>query len=218
MSVTPKRFTVASNCSISPVSPLADMANSASPRTIMPRSPCRASAGCKYRAGVPVELRVAATLRAISPLFPIPVTTTRPLQPYSRSIERSKSCAIGPAMRSARARSASASIRTTFAAMFFMRAKMLASGKSSSLRLFWRHCPVGVEDQYAFLVGASRQWNRLSVERNLHRASVASPEDNLIVGVDRLHVGRDDDTSHNKLTIRLDRDPGIVFGTDRHLE
>ena len=46
-------------------------------------------------AGVPVELRVAATLRAISPLLPMPVTTTRPVHPYSKSMARSKSAAIG---------------------------------------------------------------------------------------------------------------------------
>ena len=32
------------------------------------------------KAGVPVELSVAAILRAMMPLLPMPVTTTRPLQ------------------------------------------------------------------------------------------------------------------------------------------
>ncbi len=33
----------------------------------------------RYSAGLPVELSVAAILRAINPLLPMPVTTTRPL-------------------------------------------------------------------------------------------------------------------------------------------
>ena len=81
ISGTPSRFTVASSCRISAVSPLAESASTTSPRTTMPRSPCMASAGCRNSAGLPVEVNVAAILRAISPLLPMPLTTTRPVQP-----------------------------------------------------------------------------------------------------------------------------------------
>ena len=46
---------------------------------IMPRSPWLASPGCTKKAGVPVEARVAAILRATWPDLPMPVTMTRPL-------------------------------------------------------------------------------------------------------------------------------------------
>ncbi len=57
----------------------------ASPGTIMPRSPCEASAGWTKIAGVPVEAKVAAILRPTWPDLPMPLTTTRPLQAESRS-------------------------------------------------------------------------------------------------------------------------------------
>src|SRR5256885_6794047 len=72
-------------------------------------------------AGVPVELRVAAILRAMMPLLPMPVTTTRPVQACSRPGARSKVAAMGPEMRSARPRSASASMRTTFSPVWILR-------------------------------------------------------------------------------------------------
>ena len=50
----------------------------ASSAAIMPRSPWLASLGCTKKAGVPVEARVAATLRPTWPLLPMPVTITRP--------------------------------------------------------------------------------------------------------------------------------------------
>src|SRR5258708_15479458 len=52
----------------------------ASPRASIPRSPCRASAGCRKNEGVPVLERVAEILRQISPDLPMPVTAIRPLQ------------------------------------------------------------------------------------------------------------------------------------------
>src|SRR5712675_1374422 len=52
----------------------------ASPRASIPRSPCRASAGCRKKDGVPVLERVAEILRPIRPDLPIPVTAIRPLQ------------------------------------------------------------------------------------------------------------------------------------------
>src|ERR1017187_2161078 len=106
-----------SSSRISEVSPEADSASTRSPRITIPRSPCRASAGCRYSAGVPVEAKVAASLRPISPLLPMPVTTTRPAQPRISSSARDTSPAIGQPMRSASRRSASASIRTTVSAV-----------------------------------------------------------------------------------------------------
>ena len=72
------------------------------------------------KAGVPIELSVAAILRAMMPLLPMPVTTTRPWQAYISCTARSKASAIGPAIRSASARKASASMRTTFSPTCFM--------------------------------------------------------------------------------------------------
>ena len=46
---------------------------------IMPRSPWLASPGWTKKAGVPVEAKVAAILRATWPDLPMPVTMTRPL-------------------------------------------------------------------------------------------------------------------------------------------
>src|SRR5580704_987412 len=121
ISGTCSRLIVASSRRISSVSPLADSASTTSPRTTIPRSPCTASTGCMNNAGVPIELSVAAILRAMIPLLPMPVTTTRPRQASINSMARSKLAAIGPAMRSASARRASASIRTTFSPVCFMR-------------------------------------------------------------------------------------------------
>ena len=60
------------------VSPEFDKARIASLDPIMPRSPWLASTGCTNCAGVPVEARVAAILRAICPLLPSPVTMILP--------------------------------------------------------------------------------------------------------------------------------------------
>ena len=85
ISGTCRRLMVASRRRISSVSPLAERARTTSPRTTMPRSPWTASTGCRYRAGVPVELSVAAIFLAMIPLLPMPVTTTRPRQLNIRS-------------------------------------------------------------------------------------------------------------------------------------
>src|SRR6266571_872339 len=45
----------------------------------MPRSPCSESTGWRNIAGVPVDVNVAAILRAMSPDLPTPETMTRPL-------------------------------------------------------------------------------------------------------------------------------------------
>src|SRR5215472_13176624 len=118
---TCSRLMVASSRRISSVSPLADKTTTTSPRTTIPRSPCTASTGCMKSAGVPIELNVAAILRAMIPLLPIPVTTTRPLHASIIFTAPSKAPAIGPAMRSASARRASASMRTTFSPVCFMK-------------------------------------------------------------------------------------------------
>jgi hypothetical protein len=47
ISGTCNRLIVATNCRISSVSPLAESASTRSPRTIIPRSPCSASTGCR---------------------------------------------------------------------------------------------------------------------------------------------------------------------------
>src|SRR6267154_2284653 len=62
----------------------------ASPRASMPMSPCRASAACKKKDGVPVLESVAEIFRPIRPDFPMPVTTTRPLQANKTSTAFSK--------------------------------------------------------------------------------------------------------------------------------
>src|SRR5581483_434049 len=125
-----------------------------SPATIIPRSPCTASAGWRNNAGVPVELRVAAILRPISPLFPIPVTTTRPWQQCNISTARLKFSAIGPAMRSASARSASASMRTTFSPMFFMGTEGVS--KTGTLKPFTAEFAVTHSRPIGALGGLSR--------------------------------------------------------------
>ena len=77
---------------------------------IIPRSPWIPSAGWRKKAGVPVDAMVEAIFWPISPDFPMPVTTTRPLEARISSTARSNS----PLIASASARSASASIRMTF--------------------------------------------------------------------------------------------------------
>jgi hypothetical protein len=63
----------------SAVSPDQDRATITSSRAIMPRSPWLASVGWTKKAWVPVEANVAAILRPICPLLPMPLTITLPL-------------------------------------------------------------------------------------------------------------------------------------------
>src|SRR5438046_10271439 len=56
----------------------------------MPRSPCSESTGWRNIAGVPVDVNVAAILRAISPDLPTPETMTRPLAAARISTARAK--------------------------------------------------------------------------------------------------------------------------------
>ena len=63
---------------------------------IMPRSPWLASAACTKNAGVPVEAKVAAILRATWPDLPRPVTITRPLALRISSMAAAKAAPSGP--------------------------------------------------------------------------------------------------------------------------
>src|SRR3954451_3806321 len=87
------------------VSPELESATTASWGVIMPRSPWLASAGWAKSAGVRVDARLAAILRATWPLLPMPVTTTRPSTAASRSTTSAKALPTW----CARTRSASAS-------------------------------------------------------------------------------------------------------------
>jgi len=93
----------------SSVSPELEMAITTSPRMIMPRSPWIPSAGCRKKAGVPVDAMVEAIFWPISPDFPMPVTTTRPLAPRIICTARSNA----PLIEASRFSSASASTRIT---------------------------------------------------------------------------------------------------------
>ena len=75
---TPMRLMSGSNTVSSSLSPLLLMPSTTSAAVIMPRSPWLASAGCTNMAGVPVDASVAAILRPMWPLLPMPITTTRP--------------------------------------------------------------------------------------------------------------------------------------------
>ena len=74
------RFNAGRMAEISSLSPELEMASTTSPSTIMPKSPWAASAGWTKNAGVPVEASVAAILWPTWPDFPIPMTTSRPVQ------------------------------------------------------------------------------------------------------------------------------------------
>src|SRR5213596_2001484 len=75
----------------------------------MPRSPCSESTGWRNIAGVPVDVNVAAILRAINPDLPSPETMRRPLASASRRTAFAKA---GP-RRSPTRRIASASRAST---------------------------------------------------------------------------------------------------------
>ena len=81
---------------ISACSPDQDSAMMTSSAVIMPRSPWLASAAWTKKAGVPVEARVAAILRATWPDLPSPVTITRPLASRIRSTAAANAAPSGP--------------------------------------------------------------------------------------------------------------------------
>ncbi len=74
MVVTPNGLQMRTSSQTSRLLPLRLIASSTSPARTTPRSPCAASTGWMNWLGVPVEVRVAAILRATMPLLPRPVT------------------------------------------------------------------------------------------------------------------------------------------------
>src|SRR5919201_3477557 len=109
MSFAPRRLTSGTMSRSSSLAPEDEMAMNTAPASIMPRSPWLASAACTKYAGVPVLAMVEAILRAMWPLLPMPLTTTRPLRvAMSSSAARNRS-----SNRSISARNASASIEST---------------------------------------------------------------------------------------------------------
>ena len=106
---TPRPCRCSSRASTSSDSPDLESRIATSPGPTMPRSPCTLSMGWRNVAGVPVEVRVAAILRAMSPDFPTPVTMTRP---SDSAISATAAAKLAP-IRSSTAPSASRSRRTT---------------------------------------------------------------------------------------------------------
>src|SRR6266545_605954 len=106
---TPRRLSWLTSPNSSSEAPLFESTTATSSRPTMPRSPWSESTGCRKVAGVPVEVNVAAILRAISPDLPTPETMTRPLAAASRSTARAK---VGPSPSAIR-RTAAASRAST---------------------------------------------------------------------------------------------------------
>ncbi len=103
---TPRRLSTGRMAVSSSLSPLLEIASTTSAAVIMPRSPWLASAGCTKMAGVPVDASVAAILRPMWPLLPMPITTTRPLH----SSICCTACAKGAPVRALRPSTAAASM------------------------------------------------------------------------------------------------------------
>ena len=103
------RFNAGIIAAISSLSPELEIATTTSWSTIMPKSPCAASAGWTKNAGVPVEAMVAAILRPMCPDLPMPVMTTLPLQCNNASAARTKSWSKAAAI----SRKPSASVSNT---------------------------------------------------------------------------------------------------------
>ena len=129
MSRAPRRLTRGTIASSSSVLPEFDRASTTSSEITMPRSPWLASAGCMKKAGVPVEARVAAILRAMWPDLPMPLTTTRPRQARISSQARTNE----PSMRCGNAAMASASICSTSTARAIRRSARAVRSASPSL-------------------------------------------------------------------------------------
>ncbi len=64
---------------ISSLSPLLESSTTESPGTTIPKSPCRASAGCMNKLGEPVETKVEDIFWATRPDLPMPESTILPL-------------------------------------------------------------------------------------------------------------------------------------------
>src|SRR5439155_1280191 len=106
---TPSRFSWLTSPNSSSEAPLFDSRSATSSWPTMPRSPCRESTGWRNDAGVPVDVKVAATLRAINPDLPSPETMRRPFASARRRTARANA---GP-RRSPTRRIASASRAST---------------------------------------------------------------------------------------------------------
>ena len=104
ISGVPRRLSTGTMALISSDSPLLEIISTKSCGVTMPRSPWLASAGWTNSAGVPVEDKVAAILRPIWPLLPIPITTTRPgidSASATACAKLSPTCALRPRMAAA---------------------------------------------------------------------------------------------------------------------
>ena len=112
--LAPRRLIAGAIASTSAVSPELEKAITTSLPVIMPKSPWPASAGWTKNAAVPVEAKVAATLRAMCPDLPMPTTMTRPPQPSNKSSASANSVS----MRWASWATAEASVRKTSRARF----------------------------------------------------------------------------------------------------
>ena len=121
---TPWRLSIGNMAVSSSLSPLFEIASTTSVFCTMPRSPWLASAGCTNSAGVPVDANVAAILRPIWPLLPMPITTTRPRQASMTCT----ACANSEPTRSARQSTAAASISKVFRASAWAWAALKKAG------------------------------------------------------------------------------------------
>src|SRR6266849_3056451 len=106
---TPSRLSWFMRANSSSDPPLFESRMATSSLPTSPRSPCSESTGWRNEAGLPVEVSVAAILRAISPDLPTPETISRPV---AFSSSRTAAEKAGP-RRSATRRIASASRTST---------------------------------------------------------------------------------------------------------
>src|SRR6266568_8287993 len=106
---TPSRLSWPTRPNSSSEAPLFESRMATSSLPTSPRSPCSESTGWRNDAGLPVEVSVAAILRAISPDLPTPETISRPV---AFSSSRTAAEKAGP-RRSATRRIASASRTST---------------------------------------------------------------------------------------------------------
>ncbi len=158
----PSRFTHGTRARISSVSPLFETASSTSPFTIRPRSPWMASAGWRKSEGLPVEASVAEIFCAMIPLLPMPVATTRPVQPRSVSTARSKLSS----RRGMSSRIASASISRTLRAVSRDMGPILAAGWRKRVRRSRRQRP-GVEPSRRYTARPSPGRRRQGARRGV---------------------------------------------------
>jgi len=160
ISGTPWRVSTGKMAASSSLSPLLEMASTTSIGWIMPRSPWLASAGCTNMAGVPVDASVAAILRPMWPLLPIPMTTTRPR--HTNII--CTACANSGPMRATRPSTAAASISKVFRP----RASAWLASKFTVSKLmtpFYRGIPVPTDLVRTQKVAACIDFHQLPCQR-----------------------------------------------------